>query len=79
MGRTTVNLIGNCIASVVIARWENEFDFVKMSKFLENKNIKVGKKIKKHIRLQNLKSINNYNNNINNSLSDENFINPTLN
>ena len=50
-----------------------------MSKFLENKNIKVGKKIKKHIRLQNLKSINNYNNNINNSLSDENFINPTLN
>ena len=79
MGRTTVNLIGNCIASVVIARWENEFDFVKMSKFLENKNIKVGKKIKKHIRLQNLKSINNYNNNINNNLSDENLINPTLN
>lgn len=75
MGRTTVNLIGNCIASVVIARWENEFDFVKMSKFLENKNIKIGKKVKKHIRLQNLKSINNYDNNLNN----ENFINPTLN
>ena len=79
MGRTTVNLIGNCIASVVIARWENEFDYLKMSKFLENKNIKVGKKVKKHIKLQNLKSINNYTNNLNDNLSDENFINPTLN
>ncbi len=25
MGRTTVNLIGNCLASVVMARWEGEF------------------------------------------------------
>jgi proton glutamate symport protein len=25
MGRTTVNVIGNCLASVVIARWEGEF------------------------------------------------------
>ncbi|KAK9768719.1 hypothetical protein K7432_000402 [Basidiobolus ranarum] len=25
MGRTTVNLIGNCIATVVIAKWEREF------------------------------------------------------
>ncbi len=75
MGRTTVNLIGNCIASVVIARWENEFDFVKMSKFLENRNIKVGKNIKKYIKIQNLKSINNYDNNLNN----ESYINSTLN
>jgi len=33
MGRTTVNLIGNCVATVVIARWENEFDYVKMEEF----------------------------------------------
>ncbi len=26
MGRTAVNLIGNCLATVVIARWEGEFD-----------------------------------------------------
>ena len=25
MGRTTVNLIGNCLAAVVMARWEGEF------------------------------------------------------
>jgi proton glutamate symport protein len=25
MGRTTINVIGNCLASVVIARWEGEF------------------------------------------------------
>jgi proton glutamate symport protein len=33
MGRTTVNLIGNCVATVVIARWENEFDYDKMREF----------------------------------------------
>jgi proton glutamate symport protein len=26
MGRTAVNLIGNCLATVVVARWEHEFD-----------------------------------------------------
>ena len=26
MGRTCVNVIGNCLASIVIARWEGEFD-----------------------------------------------------
>lgn len=35
MGRTTVNLIGNCVATVVIARWENQFDYGKMNKFIE--------------------------------------------
>jgi proton glutamate symport protein len=25
MGRTGVNLVGNCLATVVIARWEGEF------------------------------------------------------
>ena len=34
MGRTTVNLIGNCVATVVISRWENEFDYAKMNKFM---------------------------------------------
>lgn len=34
MGRTTINLIGNCVATAVIAKWENEFDNDKMNKFL---------------------------------------------
>jgi len=34
MGRTTTNLIGNCIATVVIARWEGQFDDDKMHKYL---------------------------------------------
>lgn len=34
MGRTTVNLIGNCVATVVIARWENEFDYDKMNNYI---------------------------------------------
>ena len=25
MGRTAVNVVGNCLASVVVARWEHEF------------------------------------------------------
>ena len=37
MGRTTVNLIGNCVATVVISKWENNFDYSKMYHFLENK------------------------------------------
>ncbi|MFA7658976.1 MAG: cation:dicarboxylase symporter family transporter [Candidatus Gastranaerophilaceae bacterium] len=40
MGRTTVNLIGNCVATVVIARWENEFDYVKMHEFVRGIKIK---------------------------------------
>jgi proton glutamate symport protein len=27
MARTTVNVIGNCLATVVIARWEGELEF----------------------------------------------------
>ena len=34
MGRTTTNLIGNCIATVVIARWEGQFDDEKMHKYI---------------------------------------------
>jgi len=26
MARTSVNVIGNCLATAVIARWEREFD-----------------------------------------------------
>lgn len=40
MGRTTVNLIGNCVATVVIARWENSFDYNKMNEFLKQKRMK---------------------------------------
>lgn len=35
MGRTTVNLVGNCVATVVIARWENDFDYDKMKLFIK--------------------------------------------
>ena len=35
MGRTTVNLIGNCVATVVIARWERVFDYEKMKEFVK--------------------------------------------
>lgn len=40
MGRTTVNLIGNCVATVVIARWENRFDYNKMTEFIKTKSIR---------------------------------------
>jgi proton glutamate symport protein len=30
MGRTSVNVLGNCIATAVVARWEGEFDDGKM-------------------------------------------------
>jgi len=33
MGRTSVNVMGNCIATVVVARWEGEFDDTKMQAF----------------------------------------------
>lgn len=39
MGRTTVNLVGNCVATIFIARWENEFDYEKMNNYLESKDI----------------------------------------
>ncbi|OGI03161.1 MAG: hypothetical protein A2104_07155 [Candidatus Melainabacteria bacterium GWF2_32_7] len=35
MGRTTVNLIGNCVATAVIARWEKCFDYKKMNLFIK--------------------------------------------
>lgn len=37
MGRTTVNLIGNCVATVVIARWERVFDYEKMKEFINER------------------------------------------
>lgn len=40
MGRTTVNLIGNCVATVVIARWEREFDYDKMRQFIAGESHK---------------------------------------
>ncbi|MBL7999401.1 MAG: cation:dicarboxylase symporter family transporter [Candidatus Kapabacteria bacterium] len=33
MARTSVNLLGNCLATVVIARWEHEFDYAKAHAF----------------------------------------------
>lgn len=35
MGRTSVNVIGNCLASVVIAKWEGEFDQEKAENYSE--------------------------------------------
>lgn len=34
MGRTTVNLIGNCVATAIIACWDKTFDYDKMNKFI---------------------------------------------
>lgn len=36
MGRTSVNVIGNCLASCVIAKWEGEFDMEKANNFQED-------------------------------------------
>jgi len=33
MGRTSINLVGNCVASAVVARWEGVFDDQKMAVF----------------------------------------------
>ena len=44
MGRTTVNLIGNCVATLVIARWDNQFDYRKMTNYLLENGIKVKEK-----------------------------------
>ncbi len=33
MGRTSVNLVGNCVATAVVARWEGVFDDAKMLSF----------------------------------------------
>lgn len=44
MGRTTVNLIGNCVATTVIAKWEKVFDYNKMCEYLEISNIKISEK-----------------------------------
>jgi proton glutamate symport protein len=35
MARTSVNVIGNCLATVVIARWENEFNTEKITAEIE--------------------------------------------
>lgn len=35
MGRTAVNLIGNCVATVVVARWEGVLDDSKMNAFCD--------------------------------------------
>ena len=50
MGRTTVNLIGNCVATVVIARWENEFDYDRMNEFVrQSKEESLGEDIRHNI------------------------------
>lgn len=35
MARTSVNVLGNCLASVVVARWEGEFDDAKAAAYAE--------------------------------------------
>lgn len=54
MGRTAVNLIGNCVATVVIARWENAFDYNKMAEFIKMKNLRTNTltKIKHDVSFQ---------------------------
>ena len=57
MGRTTVNLVGNCLATVVIARWENVFDYDKMREFVRQER-------EERLELKNLKSTNSIENNL---------------
>jgi proton glutamate symport protein len=38
MGRTAVNVTGNCIATAAVARWEGVFDDEQMRRFAEEKN-----------------------------------------
>ena len=52
MGRTTINLVGNCIATTVVAKWEDEFDYDKMNKFLAS--IKNKKKEKTLVEQKNI-------------------------
>lgn len=40
MGRTSVNVIGNCLATVVVARWEGEFDEAKARVFGTPKEVR---------------------------------------
>jgi len=35
MGRTAVNVMGNCISTAVVARWEGVFDDAKMRRFIQ--------------------------------------------
>jgi proton glutamate symport protein len=37
MGRTAVNVMGNCIAAAVVARWEGVFDDARMAAFAEGR------------------------------------------
>lgn len=40
MARTSVNVLGNCLASVVVARWEGEFDDKKAAEFAATPDVK---------------------------------------
>ena len=37
MARTAVNVIGNCLATAVVARWEKEFDETAAGNFSADK------------------------------------------
>jgi proton glutamate symport protein len=39
MGRTAVNVVGNCIATVVVARWEGTFDEARMRAFVAGRTV----------------------------------------
>ena len=41
MGRTSVNVMGNCIATAVVARWEGVFDDAQMRAFAEGRTANV--------------------------------------
>ena len=58
MGRTTVNLIGNCVATVVISIWERNFNYCKMIEFIYDK--KNNDKIKPNKLISEQKQDNNF-------------------
>jgi len=55
MGRTTVNLIGNCVATVVVAKWENEFNYLKMEQYIRSERHSsrtTFRRIARHLRFE---------------------------
>ena len=40
MGRTAVNVTGNCIATAAVARWEGVFDDERMRRFASGESVK---------------------------------------
>lgn len=41
MGRTSINLLGNCVATAVVSRWEGVFDDAKMNRYMSGEEARL--------------------------------------